>query len=429
MQVPSIDCKTASLSQLKKAFYMHQPISGIEQRVSHYGPHNDELLPMFLISETPEGKRLFPGIEESGIGHITPTKLRKHNLLGEDGFFKAMTMGYLLFGVGGGPFDEHSDRENRESCVNLVVKHLDLFRSPYNRKVYGSLVMYVNFEDQNGDNIIQILNKVNPDHRLIPAETDVLRLLTTGEAAQNLKKGFESVATSEEYSNVAMGAFQFFRNQVNQAKLFVDGEKDFEKAEKKFVDLTIDGKKMILLEICSDHPIIHKIAHQRWPSTKKEGLAVLFIHRSNGQFALMPNRSIGTDKMVEVVKIIRQKINFSKNFAPIKFKDLGAEEIIDAVPEIHFAKATGIISNGSKVDSDVPGLIGKKLSVEDIIDAIIIGLEEKVFPKKFSNGCLKGECVKGACPFYNFSLFRCHNIRSGASNMEVINKTNEQKVA
>lgn len=426
MELKPLNCKTATIADLKKAFYMHLPISGIEQRVSHYGPHNDELLPMFLFSETHEGKKLFPGIEDTGIGYITPTKLLKSNLLGEDGFFKAMQLGYLLFGIGGGPFDEHSNREDRESCVNLVVNHLDLFKNHYNRKVYGSLVMFVNFEDQNGDNLIQILNKANPEHRLTTPETNALRLLNTGESAQNLKKGFESAENTEEYSQVAMGEFQFFKNHVNQAKLFVDGEKAYENAPKNFIPLKIDGKEMILLDIYCDHPLINKICHQKWPANKPEGLAVLMIRRSNGQFALMPNRNLGAEKMVEVVKILRQKVNFYRGSEPIKFRDLGAEEILPIIPEIHFATATGTICNGSKVDADVPGLIGEELSVQDVIDAVVIGLEQDLFPSRFSSKCQKGECMKGACPFYNFSLFRCHDIRSGVTNMT---DTDKQKVA
>ncbi len=215
---------------------------------------------------------------------------------------------------------------------------------------------------------------------------------------------------------------------MNQTKLFVEAETAYEKAKKDFVDLTIDGKKMVMLNILSDHPIIHKVCHQKWPSNKKEGLAVLFIRRSNGQFALMPNRSLGWEKMLEVVKILRQKVNFARGSEPIKFRDLDAEEVLGTVPELHFAKATGIISNGSKADTDVPSLIGKELSVEDIIDAVIIGLEETVFPKRFKEGCLKGVCVKGACPFYNFSLMRCHNIRNLVNNMTVVNNTEDQKV-
>ncbi len=421
-----IDCKTASIAELKKAFYMHQPISGLETRASHYGPHNDELLPMFLMSETKEGKQLFPGIEDTGIGYITPTKLLRNNLLGEEGFFKAMQMGYLLFGIGGGPFDEHIDRKNRQSCVNLVVNHLDLFKDHYNRKIYGSLIMYVNFEDQNGDNLIQILNRENPEHILTSKETKALMALNTGGVAQNLKRGFEAAADAEEYSQVAIGAFQFFKNHVQQAKLFVQATEAYEKAPKNIIPIKVDGKKMILLDIYCDHPIINKVCHQKWPENKPEGLAVLLIRRSNGQFALMPKRNIGAEKMVEVVKILRQKVNFNRNSGPIMFKDLGVEEILPVIPEIHFAKATGTICNGSKVDADVPGLIGEDLSVQDVIDAVVIGLEQDLFPSRFKQKCLNGECVKGACPFYNFGLQRCHNIRKGVTTMTT---RDEQQVA
>lgn len=411
MQLPTIDCKSSTIEELKKAFYTHQPISGIEQRVSHYGPHKDELLPMFLVAETEEGKRLFPGIENTGLGYIGATLLRKHKFFGEEGFFKALKKGYLLLGIGGGPFDEHTNRDEHQSCVNLVVNHLDLFKDPYNRKVYGSLIMYVNFEDQNGDNLIQILNKANPEHRLTTPETESLRLLQTGCSAQNLKRGFEATTNPTEYGQVIAGEFQFFKNHIRQTKLFVKGESEYEKIEKKLTPITVNSQSMNLLEIHSDHPGIHKNVFQKWPATKKEKLGVLFLRKSNGQFVLIPHRNFDPLKMAEVVKIIRQKIAYARNMDPIKFIDLGSEEILDEIPEIHFAKATGVISNGANVDPDVPGLIGKDLSTEDIMDAVIIGLEETIFPRQFSNQCTTGMCARNRCGFYHYGLFRCHKIR------------------
>ncbi len=414
MEQTFINCKTASISELKRAFFNHQPIAGIEQRASHYGPHNDELCAMFIIAETPEGRHLFPGIEDSSIGYLTPTMLRMGDYEGIHGFFKAMKLGILLFGVGGGCFDEHGDRDNDQSCVNLVKNHIDLFRSPYNRKVYGGLIRYANYEDNNGDNIIQALNRENPEYKLTSNEIEVVTILQTGMFAQNLKKGFESANTDFEYQQVILGAFQFYRNETHQAKLFIDGERAYGDLSKEQIPFCLDGEEMQLLVIKSDHPVMNKVVHSRWRSNRKEKLGVLFIHKSNGQFVIIPNRSIAKEKMVEVVKILRQKVvlNDSDNLPPIAFRDLDDREILNDVPEIHFSQLTGTISNGSKVDADVPGLINNALNIQDVIDAIIIGLENQCFPKKFIENCKKGICAKGVCPFYNFGLERCHNIRN-----------------
>ncbi len=410
-EITAINCKTATIAELKKAFMYRQPITGIDQRVSHYGPHNDELLPMFLMEETPEGRQLFTGIEKSSIGYVTPTWLRKHNLLGNDGFFRALKMGFLLFGIGGGPFDEHANRREYRSCVDLVIDHLDLYKEHYNRVVYGPLIAYVSFEDSNGDNIIKAINTANPKHELLPSETESLRLLNTGELAQNIKRGFESVTTEKEYCEVIYGAFQFYKNHVRQAKMFADGKTVYDEAEKNLIKISVAGKEMVLLEAKCDHRVFHKVAHLKWPASKKEKLGVIFLHRSNGQFMLMPNRCINPEQMREVVKIIRQMIALNCGQEKLHFQEMGKNQVIDLVPEIHFDESTGIISNGSPVDQDVQGLIGDILEVKEVIRAVQIGLDTDYFPSQFAAGCRNNKCVKGACPIYQLGQERCHEIR------------------
>lgn len=432
MKLEPINCKTATISELKKAFYNRQPISGIEKRVSHYGPHNDELLPMFLMEETKEGKRVFPNIENTAIGHVTPTWLRQNEMLGEYGFFKALQKGILLFGIGGGPFDEHNDKEKLKSCVNLIIDYLDLYRNPDNREIYGGLISYVTFEDMNGDNIIKVLNSKNPDHLLNSEETKAMKLLSTGSKAQNLKRGFESAINDKEYAEVIYGAFQFFKNHVRQAKLFLEAKKVFNTIPQKTLEIKVIDQKMFLWEIESDHRVIHKVAHLKWPANKKEKMAVLFVKRTNGQFMLMPNRKfVSPEQMREVVKIIRQMITKNSGEQRLHFLDMGKNQTIDLVPEIHFDETTGIISNGSPIDFEVQGMIGDVLSSEEIVRAIRIGLDTEYYPKDVIKQCLKGKCSKGACPIYQYGQERCHTIRSKEKGTlgVIIEKSLEKKTA
>jgi hypothetical protein len=416
-QIKAINCKTAPFSELKKAFLTGQPIEGIDALVSHHGAHNDEIFGGFALQTTLQGKTLFPGIEKATFGAVSTTFLRNNNWLGEAGFFKAMQQGNLLLGVGGGLLDEHSDRDRHISCTERVVKLLDLKRTAYDRKVYGNLIRYINHEDGYGDNIMTLVNNMPLSRKLEKEESDTVLKLQIGCFAQNLKKGFEAAGedTEAQVAVFAM-AYQFYHNEISQSKLYVEAESKYDAIRKTAIEIVTSDKRnqSFLLEFESDIPCIHKVAQSKWKSRQDAKLAVLFLHKKNGQFVLMPNnRSLNVDDMREVVKIIRQTV--ARNACqdnPIDFESLGYTGIIDRVVEIHFDEATGIISNGSKVDPDVSGLLGKYLSVEEVINAIQTGLDTDYFPKKYAAGCAQGTCAERRCPLYHFGLKRCIDARS-----------------
>ncbi len=413
-----IHCSTATISELKRGFYHRIPIEGITAIGTHYGPHNDELCGAYLLRETPQGKRQFPGIEKASFGPVSATELRERNILGEEGFFLALKAGILLIGIGGGPLDEHDNRKEKISCTERVGRLLDLMKEKDDRKVYGRLITYVNYEDGNGDNLIQNLSWVIKEKKLQELdrdESEVLQMLQIGAFAQNLKKGFEAAGDDvKKQQEIYAMAFQFYKNEINQAKMFLEAEKAYGKPE-RLTDLTIPKSKhpFVLLEIKSDIPIMNKVAHSKWRENRTKKLGVLFLHKTNGQFVLMPNQQhITPTQMREVAKIIRQKIAYVVLTEPLRFTELEKDQIVDDIPQIHFDENTGIICNGSKTDPQVPGIIGKVLSVEAVIEAVQIGLDTNFFPQRFRNDCRKGKCVKGACWMYQFGQQRCYDVRN-----------------
>src|SRR6266403_5771664 len=140
----TIDCTQASIEELRHAFAKRLPIAGITCFLYHHGPHGDEITSGFVITTTPEGEYSFPGTKNASIGFTTNTSLRNNGFLGDEGFFKALQKGYLLLGIGGGPFDEHRNRANRQSCSNLVRMYIDLYKNSENREIYGPLLRYIN---------------------------------------------------------------------------------------------------------------------------------------------------------------------------------------------------------------------------------------------------------------------------------------------
>lgn len=420
----AINCNTASIEELKHAFYNRVPIEGIVMIGTHYQPHNDELCSGYLLRRTLEGKRLFPGIEHASFGPISATELREKNLLWEEGFFKALKAGIMLIGIGNGPLDEHSNRREHISCTQRTVRLLDLMRLPENRNIYGRLINYVNYEDGNGDNLIQCLDRIkknvaaskNEEYVKMHAdELDALQSLQPGSFAQNLKKGFEAAGDDTiRQSKIMEMAFNFYEDEVAQARMFVEAEKCYDKNERK-TELVIPNNKnrFVLLEIKSDIPIMNKVVHKRWRENREVKLGVLFLHKSNGQFVLMPNsQHIIPAQMKEVVKILRVLVGRKLKLYNIKFSELEKNQIIDEIPTLHFDENTGIISNGSKTDPFVPGLIGILLTPQDVVEAVQIGLDTTFFPQPHIKGCKAGKCVKGACWMYNFGQQRCYTVRN-----------------
>jgi hypothetical protein len=423
----AISCGDASIEDLKAIFYRDCPlyemqtvIAGIHTIATHYEPHNDEIASSYLLQKTPQGEFLFPGIKNASVGPISATKLREHGFYGEEGFFKALQKGILLIGIGHGPLDEHGDLDKKISCTQLIVELLDLYANKEDRVIYGNLIKYINFEDRNGDDTVSFLNKTRDSsggQRLTKEEAEGLIYLKSGNLAQNLKKGFEvAIGNDVLQTEIFKMAYMFYDNEIQQAKIFQKASKEYAESVKAKVDLKIPGAKgdFVLLHMKSDNILMGKVVRSKWREGGSKTLGVLFIEKSNGQFALLPNRvHITATNMREVVKVLRQTIALNREEAAesIDFCDLGKNQVIESVPEIHFDENTGIISNGSKTDPDVPGLLGKSISPQEVIRAIRIGLDTEYFPSDFAKNCIKGICAKSRCPIYQFSQNRCHEIR------------------
>jgi len=214
--------------------------------------------------------------------------------------------------------------------------------------------------------------------------------------------------------------------------------RQYDKTPKNKISLLIPDQpaKTFMIEMKTDHPLMHKVIIRKWPDNLVEKVTITFIHRSNGQFVLIPNRKfVNVETMFEIVKILRDQVADIDKRGRIDFSEIGKDEVIDQVPEIHIFEKTGVISNGSNVDPDVPGLIGKILSVDNVIEAVKIGLGEHYFPKKFAKKCEVGDCSKSACFLYGCGLQRCHDVRrkgreeSNPLAMELVKVMGQKEVA
>ena len=127
----------------------------------HKGQHGDEMVAYCLITQTTEGKELFPLTTEN-------PKIRfiEGNPLLSDGEWD--TFGFVPLGCGGGRFDEHKGETGRlpgECTSTLVADYLGI----RDRREYNRLIEETEFADNNrGCPPTRLASLIQIAHRLMP---------------------------------------------------------------------------------------------------------------------------------------------------------------------------------------------------------------------------------------------------------------------
>lgn len=409
----AINCTTATKEELVEAINKRLPITGIETIGTHCPPvHIDEMGAIELLRSTPEGLRLFPGIENAGIAFVSATNIRNVQYERFNGFIRALQNGLLLIGVGDGVFDEHRNRKEKISSFELVYRYLDLDKTKENRIVYQSLRSYINQEDEFGDNILKNLNDINqvhlyPDRKLESKAAQAMKTLNVGQIAQNLKKGFEAAETTDEQLDVFKEGVQFIKSEIKYQRLFLKACEELDASKlKKYFDLGNDHFGFV---IESDNRLMSNAVHRKIKLYDRKPLGVVIVHNSKGQFVIMPQFNL-KGSMLQVAGILRQKVYQKRHLKPLPAAALKELGTIGNLPEIYIDEKQRIIMNGSKTDPDTPGLIGKELSLQDIIEAIQIVVEER-FHDNFAKTCRSGKCTGSRCPLYYHHLQHCDAVK------------------
>lgn len=88
---------------------------GVKRIVTHIRPHFSDLLAIFLLRETPEGRRMFSGIENAQVLFVDKSW--------QWGALDAANHRNIMVGIGGGPFDEHANafEDAKPHCEAVLV--------------------------------------------------------------------------------------------------------------------------------------------------------------------------------------------------------------------------------------------------------------------------------------------------------------------
>jgi hypothetical protein len=434
----SIDCSTATDEELMEAWNFRIPITGIKIIGFRHSPSMDAHVAFYLLQTTKEGRKMFPGIQDALPAAISETKLRDAGYLNFKGFLKGLKQGYLLIGLGKGPLDEHGDRKNKLSCTELVKRHLDLYARKENRDLLGPVIEYINCEDNNGDNLKKNLLRAkkesfenqkktftDADLQISREESKMLGFMQTGMMAGALKKGYETVEPGDDqnFLNVFNTAINFVSFHIQQRELFLKAcnEYDQQKDSIQANAISLPGADYPVLMIAeSDNRLAAKAIQSKNPKSANRTLGILLLVKktpmpgAGKQFVIMPQA--GFEKfMPDVLRILQQKISFKRTGKGLRFDTIGQYGTHHEVPELYFDENMDIIMNGSKADPDAPGLIGKEISIKDVIDAIQT-VVKKQFDTRNAKQCQAGTCVKVAngtpCPLFSFCLSHCKAVQA-----------------
>ncbi|MEI8223667.1 MAG: hypothetical protein WCG20_00935 [bacterium] len=438
------DCSTATDEELMEAWNFRIPITGIKIIGFRHSPSMDAHAAFYILRNTVEGRKLFPGVEQALPAVISETKLRNANYLNFKGFLKALKQGYLLIGLGKGPLDEHGDRKSKISCTELVKRHLDLYAEKRNRDLLGPVIEYINYEDNHGDNLKKNLQRAKKSAiekqgepvtedalRISKEESEMLGFMQTSTIAGAIKKGYETIEPADEqgFLNVFNTAQNFIAFHVEQRELFLKAcaEYDLQKDTVQASAISLPGENYpVLMTMVSDNRLAAKAIQSKNPKSANRTLGILLLVKKTAmpgagkQFVIMPQAGF-EQFMPDVLRILQQKISFKRTGKGLRFDTIGQYGTHYEVPELYFDDNMNIIMNGSKADPDAPGLIGKELGTQDVVNAIQI-VVKKQFDTRNQKQCQAGICVKVAngtsCPLYSSCLSHCKAVQAATKKQQ-----------
>lgn len=330
----------------------------IKEIVTHGTPvHLDELVGKLLFTRYGEDK--FPGIGTANFRAITATdnvaELQKRDDV-------------ILLGLGGGPFDEHgaggNEEKAKECCATLIAKFLGLDQD----FCWRTILKYVLHTDKNSPNLT------------LDLAPTVMRLQKQG-FGLNAVSTYVELTVNAAY-NAQKGFSQTSLKDVKEEELMINGERRFI-AVAKGDDQDIPRYMRFL------------------------GATVVVVENSNGHIQVLTNREYKLDvrDILRILRIWEQKKDGDKTNKVEDWKVLETEEIIPTIPQWYYHKDGNNILNGASARPDLPAT---KLSLEEVVRAVRIGLENS-FLNCDGNCC---STLRKPCPWYSLGLIRCRSARS-----------------
>lgn len=348
--------------------------------ITHPNPHpSDEILAMWLLYRF--GERKFPGIAKILEGKKVRFA-RVEDL--EETPEKLEADGWILLGIGGRRFDEHSSkngaRKEGETCATLVARYLGIHELPELQQV------------------LEFSRKSDLDGQGHPLDIN-----KSAKLAQ--RKGRDPwIAIGMMFYNLDL--------KLEEQRDFHSVGPDFERAAKTTVKSGGRELKVVIGETenedfsfyCrSEFGGYQDIIVQRNPKT---GNTQIFSRKPSSRERREGYTLIDMTDLARVIRMIEQQlcgVSVSTDRQTLEAENgpLGAENW-------HFPKG-GMLLNGSRTATTVPPT---KLSLVQIGKVVEFAIGD-LFPADRVSQCSSGNCTRktNPCPIDQFSLTRCRRVR------------------
>jgi len=320
-------------------------------------------------------------------------------------------------GIGGGRFDDHSERydakiRDKVSSFSLVADSLGILRD----ERITHLIKYFDFEDNNRtndlrgmSNVFWIMQKTFPTRE----EKNIDWLILALEIKEldisddfNVDHIYE-VGKRLNYDPEQLDEWYQMIGQVEIAyqNLFESAALAYKELESKDMVKTTYlkfGKKLWpIIVLCSEN--CRMAAFLR--SKVGPNAALVAIFNKNGNFHIEKQHYLSF-KLGELAAVLRYTVQSKKGRIFVDdWNELRKDGKIDGASELHFYEKAEMIFNGSLTHPNVPAV----LSEEEVFEAVSIALDNCYF---LSEDCKPKVCNK--CNWKPFGLLRCRYKRSAS---------------
>lgn len=363
-----------------------QPIHTI---VFHEPPlHPDEHFIDWLRTDFPVAEEKYPGIASAkiefwGTGGGTPD-----GRTAEEWEKK----GVLVFGVGGGRFDEHGtlsrQRKRQECASSLFVKDLGL---NHDLALWGML-QYVKDNDLTGAKYSD-----NGEWDF----SSMIRTLYYGSRKYQLC----------DFQKILEQAQLVFRSRYRERRDFGEAMEEFNKNASIEEVLVADGN-VRMATIVSDNELIHKAA-----TTEKCGqVEIVVVQRSTGHVQIFISHSVRLD-LRNVLRLLRMYERTAKGELQLvtDWRELEREGSLVGYEE-WYGHSDFAILNGSLTAINVPPT---RQSLEQIKGIVRWVDTDYLQPNRACSGEQKvcDHSNQNPCPLYTLGLIQCRRVRGRAREL------------
>lgn len=402
------------------------PLFSVHTIVLHTAPHFEEVFADVLLRRTPEGRQMFPGVEDAKRvfwGTASTPDGRSASDWEQDG--------YLLLGRGGGRFDEHAvngePRKVGHCSASLVAECLGISKTPgldqlieaatkEDLEAGGQLFdipslmkLAYNQHTQNPDVVIEwaliAITSMMDALRADPYFLKERRTLSFDNAVMAISEILgESVAT--KWIDFGLSAYRYDQHQY-----FTTTRREF---DEKAVTTTVwtKGGNLKIVAIQSDDPRLHRYARSPFGANAD----IVIQQNARGCVSILSHKRMLRKKrcrfpdLVQAIRMAEQNARGEYHSDSSIFLR-GEEDVFHPGIWYHHTEAWSLL-NGCLTAPDVEPT---QLTLEQLVEITVMVFDDTFYPIERESDCTQGRCTSttdNPCTLYKLKLARCGYIQN-----------------